>query len=87
MGSKMTITNNFFILKIQVLTHQELKITKSYVNDQPHLRPIVNYHKLTIYGNLRLAFKGVNIYVGIWILKILFLTLPDFLDPEEQFRS
>ena len=48
----------FLIHKIQVLQHQDLKEPNSYVNVNPHLRPIVNYRKLSIYGNLRLTFKG-----------------------------
>ena len=48
----------FLILKIKVSTHQNLKDPNSFVNIKPYLRRIVNFRKLTIYSNLRLAFKG-----------------------------
>ena len=40
------------------LPNQDLKGPNSYVNVNTHLRQIINYCKLTLYGNLRLVLKG-----------------------------
>ena len=48
------------ILIIQVLTHQDLKDPNCYVSDNSNLTPIVNYRKLSIYGNLLNTFRGVQ---------------------------